>query len=105
VVRKGNALTVPEDMSGFDMDKTTFGTAGYELDLPGDLGEQGVILAHAYIHARAETAAALPDENGSAGYGLSVKALNPQALGMAVAPVSRTSDSLFVCHEKSLKKH
>jgi len=86
------------DASGFDVDETALGSTGNKLHLPGDLGEQRIIFPHAHVEAGMESTAALPDEDRSATDGLAVETLDSQSLGVAVAAVSGTANSFFMCH-------
>jgi hypothetical protein len=54
----------------------------------GDLREEGVVFAEAYINARREPAAALPHENRSTGHDVAVVPLHAEALRIAVASVA-----------------
>jgi hypothetical protein len=62
-------------------------------------GKQRVITADAYVIARLVYSAALTDQDGSSRYELPGKALDSQALRLAVSPVPGTPDSLFMCHD------
>jgi len=62
------------------------------------LGKQGVITALANVDTRMNTGAALSYKNGARIYFFPAKTLHAQALGIAVTPVSGTTDTFFVSH-------
>src|SRR5690348_13875616 len=62
-----------------------------KLNHAGDLGEQRVVLAPAYILARLEPGAALPHDDGAAGNQLAAEHLHAEALRIGIAPVFGTA--------------
>src|SRR5205085_796101 len=71
-----------------DADHPAAGAMILELDRPVDFGEQRVVLAEADVQAGPELAAALPNENRSAGDNVAVVTLDAEALRVAVAAVT-----------------
>ena len=60
------------------------------------LGEQGVVLAAANVQTRMDLRAALTDKDVASRYGLAVRALDAQALGLGVTTVLRRAYALFM---------
>jgi hypothetical protein len=58
-----------------------------ELDLPSDQGEQGVIPAAAHAEPRVEMGSVLPDDDLARAHELAAEPLDPESLGVGVAPV------------------
>jgi hypothetical protein len=71
----------------------------FELHPAGNLREERVVLAQSDIEAGLKLAAALPDENRTAGDEVAVVALDAETLRIAVPTVARTSLALLGCHD------
>src|ERR1700722_15304193 len=69
-----------------------------KLELPADLSEQRVVGADAHVQPWLDPRAALPDDDRAAGDDLAGELLHAQPLRIGVAPVCRTSATLFMCH-------
>ena len=83
-----------------DADATAHGAVVRELHVPGDLGEQGVVLAPSHVQAWTEALTTLPDENRPAGNEVPVVRLDTKTLRVAVASVSGTALPFFVSHSE-----
>src|SRR5262249_46447445 len=81
-----------------DADEAAARAVVLELDDPGDLGEQRIVLAEADVLAGVEATAALADEDRAAGDEVAVVALDAEPLGVAVAPVARAALTFLMCH-------
>ena len=88
----GTAGALPDASSGLfdrmDADEAAVRAVILELDRAVDLREQRVVLAEADVEAGLEPAAALADQNRSAGHQVAVVALDAQPLRVAVAAVA-----------------
>lgn len=71
-----------------------------EVDGAGDLGEQGMILAHADIIAGMDLRAALADNDTTGRDQLAAVALYPQSFGIRITTISGTATCFFMCHGK-----
>ncbi len=65
-------------------------------------GEKRMVRAQAHVQSRFDSRSPLTHNDGPARDELTGESFDPQPLGLAVAPVSGTSDSLFVCHASPL---
>src|SRR5882757_10843769 len=74
---------------------------GGELHRPADRREQGVVAAHAAIHARPELGAALTDDDVAGEHLLTAELLHAETLTGRVAPVARGAARFLVSHERS----
>src|ERR1700690_1873017 len=74
-------------------------SAAAELDDYGDLGRQGVILAQADMGAGLDARTPLPDNDRSAGHQLPAESLHAEALRVRIAPIFRTAQTFFMCHD------
>ena len=68
-------------------------------NLAGDLGKQGVILAHADVAARVPLRAALTNDDVAGARLLAAKELHAQALAFTVATVAAGTACFFMCHD------
>ena len=69
-----------------------------ELDDAVDQGIDRVIFANPDVVANPELGPALPDDDGAGPDQLPVRPLHAEPLRAAVATISRTTDTFFVCH-------
>ena len=83
-------------LDGEDADEAAARAVIFEPHPAGDLREERVVLAEADVEPGLEPAAALPDENRSAGHDVAVVALDAEALRVAVAAVARAALSFFM---------
>ena len=65
-----------------DEGETALVAAITELHGAADLGEEGVVFADADVEAGLDWCAALPDDDGAAGYDLAAESLDAQPLGI-----------------------
>src|SRR4029079_7741708 len=86
-------------LDGLDADHAAAWAAIRKLDDARDFREQRVVFATPHVQARPEAPAALPHEDRSARHEVAVEALDAEPLRVAVAAISRTALSLFVCHD------
>src|ERR1041384_7429603 len=70
-----------------DGDELAHAAAVGELDDAGDLGEERVVLAAAYVGAGLDAGAALADDDGAAGDELSAESLDAKPLRVRIAAV------------------
>ncbi len=70
------------NFSWFNVYKTSLLAAVLELDYAADLGEEGVVLATAYVCAGLERCAALTDDDAAAEDGLATEYLDSKPLGV-----------------------
>src|SRR6267142_1125542 len=88
-------------LRGEDADVLSHAPAILELHESVDQGEQGIVPSQTDVVARLEACAALPNQDRATGDELSAVALHPQALGVAVAAVSRTASGFLMGHSVS----
>lgn len=69
------------------MNKLAATAAILELHDSADLGEKGIVAAASHVQTRTHARAALTNQNRPAGDVLSIKPLDTQPLGLAVATV------------------
>src|SRR5258706_15285519 len=62
------------------------------------LGEERVVHAQTHVRARLEAGPPLPDQDAAGGDELPAEALHPEHLGIGVAAVPGTADTLLVSH-------
>src|SRR6185437_13983860 len=75
------------DFRAVDRHETAVLAAVLELDHAGDLGEEGVVLAAAHVEPGLQLGAALADDDGAAGNGLTAECLDAKPLRVGVAAV------------------
>jgi hypothetical protein len=77
------------DCDGIDRDETADLAAVLEADYAVDLGEEGVVLAAAYVCSGLERCSALTNQDGATGDSFAAEALNAESLCIRVAAVFR----------------
>src|SRR6478735_8425090 len=77
-------------------------TLGAERHLPGDQREQGVVTATTHALTGVELGPALPDDDLARVHRLPAEPLDPEPLGVGVAPVAGAGRALLVCHGDGL---
>ena len=84
---------------GVDADGLLARVAGLEADDAVDLGEQRIILADADVGAGMEVRTALANKNVAREDELTVRALRPETLALAVSAVTGRTDAFFMCEQ------
>jgi hypothetical protein len=73
-------------------------TVPLELDGTVSRGKKGIVATTADIGSWIDARAALADNDGAGAHKLTIKALDSQHFGLAVAAIARTAYTLFMCH-------
>src|SRR2546422_1731847 len=82
-----------------DADLPTVPPTAFPRDFPVHKGKEGVITALAYVRARPDLGAALPDQHAACGHDLSREPLDAEALTLAVPPVAGRAHTFLVGHD------
>src|SRR5947209_9842794 len=69
-----------------------------KLDVPIDQGIERIIAAHAHVDTRLPVRATLAEDDTAGLQVLATEFFHAEALRLTVAPIARTTHSLFVCH-------
>src|SRR5690625_269847 len=86
-------------LSRHDTDELTiFATFSLELHLAIGLGEQGVVSAQPYVHARMKLSAALAHDDAARCDSLATVHFDTKAFTLGVAPVACTTACFLVSH-------
>src|SRR5690606_20001911 len=85
-----------DDLLGVDAHTLALLAVALEAHIAVDLGEERVVLAESYIHARMELGPPLANEDAACAHLFTGMTLHTQALRLAVAPVARAAHSLLV---------
>lgn len=90
---------------GIDADLLLAKMLGLEADDAVYFGEKRVVLTPADVHAGMVMGAALTHEDVAGEHELTVRTLEPEPLGRAVAPVAGAADALLVREELQIDHH